>query len=155
MARPRLALVSTFGQEIVAALAELREHAVSTFIDTVTIARQTGSTPDGLGGETPTMTPVYPDPAWAPDHPLAHGPAKVQGGGLQSRTPEAGGHSFTVQPLQVHIPVCSYAPEVGDVITVATAALDPNLAGTELRVTALAHKSMATAYRLAVENTAA
>lgn len=99
------------------------------------------------------------DPATDPDtgvvttpiDPLYTGPAKVQTWEAQESNPEAGGAVLTVQRYQVHIPVGSYAPEIGHVVEITTAALDPNLSGRRYRVVALLHKTLATAYRLGVQ----
>lgn len=83
--------------------------------------------------------------------PLYTGPAKVQTYEAYESNPEVGGAVLTVQRYQVHIPVGSYAPEIGHLVEITTAALDPNLAGRRYRVVALLHKTLATAYRLGVE----
>lgn len=80
------------------------------------------------------------------------GRCKVQTFEAYEQTPEAGEFDFTVQRYYVHVPVGEYAPAVGDVVTIVSARLDPHLAGRKFRVVALLHKSLATAYRLAVTN---
>lgn len=107
-------------------------------LDSVTVSRITGPVNE-LTGVAPRST-VYT------------GKCKVQTFEAYEQTPEAGGHGYTIQRYYLHIPVGSYAPAVGDLATVSSATLDANLAGTELRVVALLHKSQATAYRLAVTN---
>ncbi|MCZ2261582.1 DUF6093 family protein [Isoptericola sp. QY 916] len=86
-----------------------------------------------------------------PETEVYAGKAKVQTYEAQESNPDAGGHTYTVQRYAVHLPVGGYAPVVGHVITVTTAVMDPNLTGRKFRVVALLHKSMATAYRLGVE----
>lgn len=78
------------------------------------------------------------------------GRCRIQTWQPQESTPETAGHTATVQRYSVHVPVGSYAPEIGDVVLVDSAALDPNLVGRRFRVVALLHKTAATAYRLAV-----
>jgi hypothetical protein len=90
------------------------------------------------------VTPNYVDPA------PYEGKVRVQELGAQETEPEAGGHVFTVQDYRVDVPVGSFRPEVGMVYTHLTSAGDPFLEGRTGRVTALLHKSHATAYRLRV-----
>lgn len=78
------------------------------------------------------------------------GRCRIQTWQPQESTPETAGHTASVQRYFVHLPVGSYAPEIGDVVLVDTATLDPNLVGRRFRVVALLHKTAATAYRLAV-----
>ena len=123
-----------------ALIARGRNLAEALMVDTVSIARP--GDPDPLTGR-PTMTNVYA------------GKAKVQTYQAQEARPEAGGHVYTVQRYAVHVPVGAYSPAVGDVVTVTVGTLDPLLADRTFRVVALLHKSMATAYRLAVEEVVA
>lgn len=116
-----------------------RRMAESLMLDTCTITREQG-TPDEVTGVRPTVT-VY------------SGRCKVQTYEAQERESEAGGATFTIQRYRVDVPVGSFAPAVGDVVTITAAALDPNLTG-PFRVVALLHKTAATAYRLAVEEVA-
>lgn len=103
----------------------------------------------GILGD-PVTDPVT-DKVTTPLVPLYTGRAKVQTYEAQESNPEAGGATMTVQRYAVHIPVGSYAPEVGHVVEITAAALDPHMAGRRYRVVALLHKTMATAYRLGVE----
>lgn len=105
-------------------------------VDACTIGRG-GGDPDPITG-APTRTEVY------------SGPCKVQTWEAQESRPEAGEFQYTQQRYTVHVPVGSYRPQVGDVVTITLAQRDPFLAGREFRVVALLHKSLATAYRLAV-----
>lgn len=108
-------------------------------LDSCTVMRLTGSITNlETGAETPTYDTLYT------------GRAKVQTFEAFEQTPEAGGHQFTVQRYAVHVPVGSWAPAIGDLVTITSAALDPNLEDREFRVVALLHKTAATAYRLGV-----
>lgn len=117
-----------------------RRMAERLMLDTVTIERED---PDGVPDEVTGVVPLVPSVT------VYSGRAKVQTQDQYERTPEAGGHTFTEQRYYVHVPVGSYAPQIGDMVTVTVATLDPNLHG-PFRVVALLHKSLATAYRLAV-----
>lgn len=85
-----------------------------------------------------------------PDALVYTGRCKVQSYQPFEQNPEAGAHTYTVQRYTVHVPVASYVPHIGDVVTITAAALDPALVGRTYRVVALLHKSLATAYRLAI-----
>ncbi len=137
-----------FPREIAAQLAESRADAESLMVDACTISRVSG-VPDEVTGEQ-TWVVLYPNPAWPADHPWKSGKCKVQALDPQESTPDAGGHAFTVQRYRVDVPVGSYKPEVGDVATITASVEDPYLVAREFHVVALLHKSLATAYRLAV-----
>ena len=111
-------------------------------LDTCTVQRITGVTPDHLTGvDVPTYSTLYT------------GPGKRQTYEAQEGNPQAGGATYTVQRYAAHLPVGSYAPKVGDVITWTDCPLDPRMVGRKDRVVALLHKTAATAYRLGVEET--
>lgn len=124
------------GDELAAALPRLRAMAESLMRDTVLVERRVGKS-DPESGEAP-MVQVY------------QGKAKVQTYEAHDSTPEVIGATITKQRYHVHVPVGSFSPQEGDVITVETATLDPNLEGRVYRVEALLHKTAATAYRLQV-----
>ncbi len=86
---------------------------------------------------------------------LYSGVCKVQAGGLSSSAPEVAGRTATVERLEVHVPVGAWSPRPGDVVTITAAASDSNLVGRVYRVTAAGVKSLATAYRLPVEEVTA
>lgn len=128
------------GAELTAQLLESRADAESLMLDTCTIVRLGELVTDpNTGATTPSETTLYT------------GKAKVQGLDPQESNPEAGGATLTVQRYRVDVPVGAYVPGIGDVVRITAAALDPNLAGRSYRVVALLHKTLATAYRLAVE----
>lgn len=130
------------GDAIAGALPELRRAAESMMRDTCTVHTVTGQTVDDLTGKsTPIVEPVY------------EGPCRVQTYEPYEANPEAGGGTATVQRYAVHVPVASFRPEVGQVVTVTASVFDPHLVGREFRVVALLHKTAATAYRLSVEET--
>lgn len=132
--------MSGLGAELMAQLLESRADAESLMLDTCTIVRP---------GET--VTDPETDEVTTPGPTVYTGKAKVQTYEAQESNPEAGGATMTVQRYTLHIPVGLYAPEVGDVATITAAAADANLVGRKYRVVALLHKSLATAYRLGVE----
>lgn len=132
------------------AVAEGRAAAEALMVDLCYIARPTGvvTTDPNTGAVTPGTTPVYGTAA-------APAKCKVQAVAAQEQEPDVGGAAFTVQRYRVDVPVAKtaagYAPKIGDVVHMVTVRYDPHLAGREYRVVALLHKSMATAYRLGVE----
>lgn len=115
-----------------------RRKAAALMIDTVEIRRPSSAIDDNSG--LPVSTVVY------------SGRGKVQTYEAFEKTPDVGGSTVAVQRYSVHVPVGSYAPAVNDVVTVTVATLDPNLAGRVYVVQALLHKSMATSYRLLVDD---
>lgn len=130
------------GVETATALVELRRQAESRMVDSCTVHRV-------LEGETVT------DPVTGVDSPATEqvyaGRCRVQTYEPQERNPELGGATATVQRYAAHVPVGSFEPQVGHVVTITAAALDPHLVGRVFRVVALLHKTAATAYRLGVE----
>lgn len=140
------------GAELAAQLVESRADAESLMLDTCEIGELGDPVTDPDTGEvTVPLVVEYPDPSWPDDHPWKHGPCKVQGLDPQELNPEVGGATLTVQRYRVDTPVGSFVPAVGKVVDMKTAALDPNLAGRRYRTVALLHKTLATAYRMAVE----
>lgn len=116
-----------------------REAAARQMIDACTVTRENkDADPDPLGHQ--------------PRAEVYSGRCKVQTWEAQEARPESAEFEYTVQRYYVHVPVGSYAPAVGDVVRIDAARMDPNLTGREFRVVALLHKSLATAYRLAVTN---
>lgn len=98
---------------------------------------------DTLQYEAPEATKVY------------EGRCRVQVGGTLAQAPEAGGRVYTVQRAQVSVPMSVTGVAVDDVLTVTSAAHDPDLVGARFRVQSLFHKTYATARRLEVEETQA
>jgi hypothetical protein len=128
------------GAELTAQLLESRADAESLMLDTCKIVRP---------GD-PVTDPVT-DVVTTPLESLYTGKARVQGLDPQEGNPEAGGATLTVQRYRVDIPVGAYVPDIGHVVEITAAALDPNMVGRRYRVVALLHKTLATAYRLGVE----
>ena len=129
----------TLGDDLAAALPELRAAAESRMLDACTVRRAVGVTVDDVGVTTPDYS-----------EPLYEGPCRVQTFEPQEYTPDVAVATVTTQRYAVHVPVGAYEPSIGDVVEISTATLDPHLAGREYRVVALLHKSQATAYRLGV-----
>lgn len=83
------------------------------------------------------------------------GKGKLQSYEGYEQNAEVVGHTATVQRLSLHLPVTSYRPQVGHV-AVCVDSLDPNLVGTEYRISQDApFKTFATAYRVFVDFKAA
>lgn len=70
---------------------------------------------------------------------------------LNAETPEVGGRLVTVQKLVLQLPVAATGLKVGQIATVTAASLDPELVDRTFRVTAVHHKTHATAHRLQCE----
>lgn len=109
-------------------------------LDACTVQRVTGVTTNPLtGADTPSYSLLYT------------GPAKRQTYEAQEGNPQAGGATYTVQRYAVHLPIGTYVPAIGDVVTWTACPLDAARVGTKDRVVALLHKTASTAYRLGVE----
>lgn len=78
------------------------------------------------------------------------GKCKVQTTVAQAASPVAGGHVFTVENLQLHVPVMT-SLNTGDTATVTASLLDPSLVGLTFRLVELARGSQRTAARWNVE----
>lgn len=138
--------MSDFAGAITQTMFEGRADAESLMLDDCTITRVDATAPfttDANGVDHPTLVTVY------------SGKCKVQTLQAQETTPEVGGRLFTVQRARLDVPVGGYAPQVGDVATLTSGTFDEYLFNRKLRVVALLHKSMATAYRLGVTDEAA
>lgn len=122
------------------AVAAGRRAAERNMLDTCTVKTVVSVTTDEAGDPVITYGPT-----------LYEGRCKVQTFEPQEHSSEVGGGTVTSQRYAVHVPVGAFAPAHDQVVTIVTAALDPNLPGRAFRVVALLHKSAATAYRLGVE----
>ena len=125
-----------------AAIMQGRRMAERLMVDRWRVYRLDMDDVDPLTGEAVRVT-VY------------EGKAKLTSYEGYEQTPEVVGHTATVQRLSLHLPVTSYRPQVGHV-AVCVDSLDPNLVGTEYRMTQDApFKTFATAYRVFVDFKAA
>ena len=83
------------------------------------------------------------------------GKGKLQSWEGYEQNTESVGHTSTIQRLSLHLPVTEYRPQVGHV-AVCVESLDPNLVGTEYRISQDApFKTFSTAYRVFVDFKAA
>lgn len=117
----------------------LQSEAEGLMRDTCTAARPTGGfvTDPVTGEDSPGFATVYA------------GKCKVQTTVAQAASPDAGGHQFTVENLQLHFPV-SAELQTGDQVTV-TESWDPQLVGLVFRLVELARGTYRTADRWNVE----
>lgn len=130
--------------DVLAVLAQARADAEALMLDTCTVARRgTPSTNPTTGAVTVTSTTLY------------SGKCKVQHSGLAAQTAEAAGRTATIERPTVHVPVGAFAPRPGDVITITDSETDASLVGRVYRVAAAQVKSLASAYRLPVEEVTA
>lgn len=124
------------------AIMQGRRLAESLMVDEWAVYRLDKDQADPLTGEA-LRTLVY------------EGKGKLQSYEGYEQNSEVVGHTATVQRLSLHLPVASYRPQVGHV-AVCVSSLDPNLAGTQYRMTQDApFKTFATAYRVFVDFEAA
>jgi hypothetical protein len=124
------------------AILQGRAAAEAIMQDMCTITRVTGE-PGQIDPDTGEREP-------APTTTVYAGKCRVQTYEPQESTPDSGAHTYTVQRYAIHVPVGTSA-QVDDDITVTASVMDPDLVGRKYVVTALLHKTFATANRLAVE----
>ena len=125
-----------------AAIMQGRRMAERLMVDRWVVYKLDMDDVDPLTGEAVRVT-VY------------EGKGRLQSYEGYEQTPEVIGHTSTVQRMSLHLPVGPYRPQVGHV-AVCTESLDPNLVGTQYRMTQDApFKTHATAYRVFVDFEAA
>lgn len=116
-----------------------REAAEAIMVDTCRIERPGKAAPDGRGGTTHPRALLY------------EGKCRVQRALGGASAQEVAGHEYTPRPLTIHLPVGAVGVEGDDVVTVTETAADPLLVGRVFRVVVPAGKSLASAYRIPVE----
>ena len=131
------------GDDLAAALPELRAHAESMMLDACTITGP-GSAPvwDEATGEwsTPGSATVY------------QGKCRVQRADGPPAGSQAGSADWSLNHVRVDLPVAtSTAVREGHVVTITAAAFDPQLVGVVATVVGEHHKTLATARRLQCE----
>ena len=125
------------GEDIAAALPELRAHAESLMVDTVRVQHPTGAfntDPDTLA-EVPAFSTVY------------LGKARLQRpGALSPNEQVAGGFEFDVRAVMAQLPLTATGIVAGDRVTVTAigATTDPDLLGLVATVQANLTKTHAT-----------
>jgi hypothetical protein len=119
------------------ALLRGRLAAESLMQDACTIRRKTGGTTDPeTGSITPVWTVIYT------------GKCKIQQVARLARPNDVGEAYKVLDLIEVHVPVAATGFVPDDVATVDASALDPDLAGRQLIVRGLIHKTFLTARRL-------
>lgn len=84
------------------------------------------------------------------------GPGRLQSFEGYESNPESVGHTATIQRMSLHLPLGEYRPQDGHVAVCVESINDPNLVGTQYRMTQDApFKSVGTAYRVFVDFEAA
>lgn len=125
-----------------AAIMQGRRMAERLMVDSWVVYRLDMNDVDPLTGEAVRVT-VY------------EGKGKLQSWEGYEQNTESVGHTSTIQRLSLHLPVTEYRPQVGHV-AVCVESLDPNLVGTEYRISQDApFKTFSTAYRVFVDFKAA
>lgn len=111
---------------------------------TCKIERKTGRTIDeSTGAYIDTYTTVY------------EGKCKVQTFESYEQSPEAGGHTYTLMRLHLHVPISATGIQVDDRATITASASDSDLVGAVFRIAGDFAKDHATARRFPVERIAA
>ena len=104
-----------------AAIMQGRRMAETLMVDTWAVYKLDKEQVDPLTGEALRVL-VY------------EGKGKLQSYEGYEQNPESIGHTATVQRMSLHLPIGTYRPQVGHV-AVCVSSLDPNLNGTEYRMT--------------------
>lgn len=121
------------------ALTRGRALAEGGMVDTCTIRRRTGSSTDpDTGASIPVYTALYA------------GPCRVQQAAPQAQQGDVGQNYLLLLKLEVQLPMSVVGLEVGDEVTIVTAAYDADLVGRVFTVRDLMHKTHATARRVQV-----
>lgn len=117
-----------------------RAAAEQLMVDACTITRETSHTTDpDTGVRTPTFATVY------------DGRCRIQQQTGVSR-PATTGEALVYQlPITVQVPMSVTGVQVDDIVTITASVLDPDLAGRDLWVRELYHKTHATCRRLGCE----
>lgn len=126
----------TIGDDLAAALPELRAMAESLMRDTVRVERVVGM--DESTGEAAYET-VYT------------GKAKIKAPSAANDDKTVVGASVTIIPGRVDVPIDSGDFKVGDRVTVLTSQMNPRLTGNVYRLTAPFEGSATTATRMPIE----
>lgn len=91
--------------------------------------------------------------------PVYTGKCRIQNPGTQAANPDAGEHQFVILGLILQLPIDATVYKIGDRVRLTAAALDPalvaTLAGREITVSSLIHKTHATKRLLACDEVAA
>jgi hypothetical protein len=124
-------------------LPAMRETAESLMVDTVDIARWDGFTYD-RNEATGAETKVYNIPVYT-------GKARIQQRAAVAMEEEGGGRTVTTLRLELQLPITATDLQVDDQVTVTAATHDADLTDRVFRVSALHHKTHATARRVAIE----
>ena len=127
------------GDDLAAALPELRAQAESMMLDTVTITRP-GGTVTAEDGTVTTPAPV-----------VYQGRARWKPPTTSATQSEVGAAIIVTTPGEVHIPVGAYVPEPGDIIECAASVFDPSLVGRRTVVRSRFGGSLVTAYRIPIQ----
>jgi hypothetical protein len=120
-----------------------RAAAEAKMVDHCTITR--ASTEQGV---LDPVTGLHVEP---PPQVIYSGLCKVQRAGLTPATPLAGERRFTVEVVEVHVPMRVTGVDVGDPVTIDSSLFDPALVGRDFTVRGDPAKSYATARRLRCE----
>lgn len=133
----------SLGDDIAAALPELRAHAESRMCETVTVRRPAGWEPDPVTGND---VPTYADPDPYVGQARLKPPSTVK-----ALEPDLAGSAIVTQPAELHIPWEGPALLPGDVVLFAADTYTPRLRGLVYRVVSSHAASDVTAQRVPVE----
>lgn len=132
--------------DILATLPQLRTEAEGRMVDACTITRASGD--PTFDENTGTYTPASTSSIYT-------GPCEVKiTDSLTVQVEEAGGGVAPVARLTVKVPASVENVRIGDLVTITSSLLDPELVGRVFTVNALHYKTFATSRRFQVEEAA-
>lgn len=129
----------SFGADLAAGLAEMRQHAESRMRATCIIERKTGETTVG-GVVTPTWTEVYVGKCELTDfssHPIER---------------EVNGATVTTSSPSLRLPVSAPVVKVNDRVRITSDPDNPDLVGLTVYVTEIRRKSLEKSRRITVSD---
>ena len=135
------------GQEIAAALPELRAYAESRMWETATVRRPGTDIPDDSIYDTPEF---LPEPVYGPTIQPHEGKCRIKAVTLQPRDEDSAGSTVTVEALEFHVPESAPALLPGDVVFMAADTYTPRLRGLTYRITASHAATDTTAQRVPI-----
>lgn len=130
----------TLGDDLAAALPELRAHAESMMTDTIRLERVTGSAPHPT---TLEMVDTY--------ETVYEGKGRWQRPNVQASESVVGGVEFGVNAVTVQLPIAVTVAARGQRATCLASQTDPALPGTKATVLGVPNKTHATKRRLLCE----
>jgi hypothetical protein len=121
-------------------LARGRQAAEAGMADTCLIRRSIGTTTDDFSGEISTIYQT-----------IYEGKCRLQQSQAEAHPQDVGQAYILIQKLELQLPVSATGLQVGDEVTITSAANDPDLVGLDFLLRDFPRKTDATARRVLVQ----